>query len=167
MRREGEERWHGQNARSRSGPAREIGALCAAMAVCLLVTGCSSQVIKHGHQFQEADLQQVQPGMSQEQVRMSLGTPATTTSVPGGNAYYYISSTATQTAFLPEKEVDRQVVAVYFTRTGTVERVANYGMKDGKVFDFVSRTTPAPGSREDGLLKQVFRNLGTRALPLE
>ena len=133
----------------------------------MLVVGCSSQVIKNGHQFQEADLQQVQPGMSQEQVRMSLGSPATTAAVPGGNAYYYISSTSTQTAFLPAKEIDRQVVAVYFTKVGTVDRVANFGMKDGKVFDLVSRTTPAPGSREDGLLKQVFRNLGTRALPLE
>ena len=98
---------------------------------------------------------------------MSLGSPATTASVPGGNAYYYIASTSTQTAFLPEKEVDRQVVAVYFTQQGTVQRVANYGMKEGKVFDFNSRTTPAPGGREDGLLKQIFRNLGTRVLPSE
>lgn len=140
-------------------------ALAAAILVAGLAAGCSSQVIKRGHQFQEADLQQVQPGMSQEQVRMSLGSPATTATVPGGNAYYYISSTATQTAFFPEKEVDRQVVAVYFTRQGTVERVANYGMKDGKVFDIVGRTTPAPGGSEDGILKQLFRNLGTRALP--
>jgi len=167
MRREGEERWHGPEARRTARAARGVGAALAVIAVGSLVAGCSSQVIKHGHQFQEADLQQVHPGMSQEQVRMSLGSPATTAAVPGGNAYYYISSTASQFAFLPEKEIDRQVVAVYFTKTGTVERVANYGMKDGKVFDFVSRTTPAPGSKEDGLLKQVFRNLGTRALPLE
>jgi outer membrane protein assembly factor BamE (lipoprotein component of BamABCDE complex) len=61
-------------------------------------------------------------------------------------------------------EVDRQVMAVYFAPTGTVERVANYGMKDGKVFDFVSRTTPAPGGKDDGMLKQLFRNLGTKQI---
>ena len=37
--------------------------------------------------------------------------------------------------FLTPKEKDRQVVAVYFGQMGGVERVAQYGLKDGKVFD--------------------------------
>ncbi len=45
-----------------------------------------------------------------------------------------------------------------------MERVANYGMQDGKVVDTVSRTTPAPGGKDDGILKQLFRNLGTRQI---
>lgn len=138
--------------------------LTATFVLGLGLIACTPEINKRGHQFTENDLQQIQTGMSQEQVRMSLGSPATTASVPGGNAYYYISSTTKQVAFLPEKEVDRQVVAVYFSQTGTVERVANYGMKDGKVFDFSSRTTPAPGGREDGILKQLFRNLGSKQI---
>src|ERR671923_235178 len=86
------------------------------------------------------------------------------TSIGTGNAYYYISSTESQTAFLSPKETDRQVVAVYFTPSGSVERVAQYGMKDGKVFDFVSRTTPSANTNDDGLLKQLFRNLGRGGL---
>ncbi len=86
--------------------------------------------------------------------------------MPGGNAYYYISSTTKQVAFMPEKETDRQVVAVYFSPQGSVERVANYGLKDGKVFDFVSRQTPSH-AREEGILKQLFRNLGVKQLGLE
>ena len=69
-----------------------------------------------------------------------------------------------QTAFLAPSETDRQIVAVYMNQTGTVERVANYGLKDGKVFDYVSRTTPAPGARDEGLLKSLFRNLGKKQL---
>jgi outer membrane protein assembly factor BamE (lipoprotein component of BamABCDE complex) len=69
-----------------------------------------------------------------------------------------------QKAFFEPQEKDRKVVAVYFNQTGMVERVANYGLKDGKVFDFVSRTTPAPGGNEDGILKQLFRNLGQQQL---
>jgi len=65
---------------------------------------------------------------------------------------------------MPEKEVDRQVVAVYFSQQGSVERVAQYGLKDGKVFDFISRSTPAPGGREDGIIKQLFRNLGQKQI---
>ena len=140
------------------------GAIVAALASVLLISGCSGQVLKHGHQFRENDVQQIQPGMSQDQVKLTLGTPATTATVSGGQAYYYISSTDKQVAFLSPTEVDRQVVAVYFSPLGSVERVANYGMKDGKVFDHVSRKTPAPGVGDEGLLKQLFRNLGKKQL---
>lgn len=148
-------------ARPQGGGARARFCAAAIMS-CLAVSGCAEQITKHGHQFNESDLQAVQPGMSQEQVRMSLGSPATTASVATGNAYYYISSTMKQTAFMLPDETDRQVVAVYFNQVGSVDRVANYGLKDGKVFDFVKRTTPAPGTAEDGLLKQLFRNLGKK-----
>jgi outer membrane protein assembly factor BamE (lipoprotein component of BamABCDE complex) len=139
-------------------------AVAAAVVSAQLLAGCAPIVTKHGHQFQEQDLQQISNGMSQEQVRSTLGTPATTTALSQGTAYYYISSTTSQTAFLEAKEVDRQVVAVYFTPSGSVERVANYGLKDGKVFDFISRSTPSANTREDGILRQLFRNLGQRQI---
>ena len=129
-----------------------------------LVSACSEQITKHGHLFRENDIAQVQPGMGQEQVRLVLGTPTTTTTIGNGSVYYYIASTEKKTAFFKGDEVDRQVLAVYFTPNQTVDRVANYGLKDGKVFDFVSRTTPAPGGKEDGLIKQLFRNLGTKQI---
>ncbi|WP_424956588.1 outer membrane protein assembly factor BamE [Hyphomicrobium sp. 1Nfss2.1] len=145
--------------------ARRSFRLPAAMiAAALALAGCDSSVIKHGVQFHEGDLQQIQPGMTQEQVRMNLGTPSTTAVVGTSQAYYYISSTATQTAFMLPTEQDRQVVAVYFSQAGTVERIANYGMKDGRVFDYVSRTTPAPGGKDVGIVQQLFRNLGTKQI---
>ncbi|HML44913.1 MULTISPECIES: outer membrane protein assembly factor BamE [Hyphomicrobium] len=136
----------------------------AVLLMTLSLAACSEQITKHGHLFRETDIAQVQPGMGQEQVRMILGTPTTTTTSGNGSVYYYISSTEKKTAFLKGDEVDRQVLAVYFTPAATVDRVANYGLKDGKVFDFVSRTTPAPGGKEDGLIKQLFRNLGTKQI---
>lgn len=95
---------------------------------------------------------------------MNLGTPSTTAVLGTGHAFYYISSTQSQSAFFLPEEEDRKVVAVYFTPGGTVDRVANYGLQDGKVFDYVSRTTPAPGGKDDGILKQLFRNLGQKQL---
>ncbi len=126
--------------------------------------GCAETVTKHGQLFRESDLQQIQPGMMQEQVRLALGTPTSTTTTGSGQVYYYISSTMSQKAFFEPTEVDRKVVAIYFNQTGMVDRVANYGLKDGKIFDFVSRTTPAPGGNEEGVLKQLFRNLGQQQL---
>lgn len=139
--------------------------IAAAVIVAVALTACSQTVTRHGHYFEQSDVQQIQPGMSQDQVRASLGTPATTATVGTGTAYYYISSTTQQTSFFKPTETDRQVVAVYFTPLGSVERVANYGLKDGKVFDFVTATT-AHHAKDESLLKQMFRNLGIKQLGL-
>ncbi|HVZ04286.1 outer membrane protein assembly factor BamE [Hyphomicrobium sp.] len=149
------------------GKTKRFGAaLCRGLALASLVAlaGCGGTVTRHGQIFTETDLQAVQPGMSQDQVRAALGTPATTAVIGDGHAYYYISSTDTQASFFLPTEQSRQVVAVYFNQGGTVDKVANYGLKDGKVFDFVSRTTPAPGGKDEGILKQLFRNLGKQQL---
>jgi outer membrane protein assembly factor BamE (lipoprotein component of BamABCDE complex) len=135
-----------------------VVSVALATALAISAAGCASQTSKHGHHFTAAEIQQVQPGMSKEQVQLTLGTPDTTATVDGG-AYYYIASTTKGAPFLEPKEVDRKVVAIYFNPTGSVERVAHYGLKDGKVFDFINRTTPARG-RDNSILKSLFRNLG-------
>lgn len=136
----------------------------AAVLVLSISSGCAEQITKRGAMMREADLQQIQPGVGQEQVKMALGTPTTTTTTGSGNVYYYISSTEKQSAFFLPTETDRQVVAVYFSPTGSVERTANYGMKDGKVIDLNTNKTPTPGSRDENIVKQLFRNLGTKQL---
>ncbi len=155
-----------KQAHARHRLATRLPTLAAALFVAASgsfgLSACSEQVLKHGQHFNNSDIQQVQVGMSKDQVRLSLGTPSTTTTATadGSETYFYISSIAKQAAFFKPNEVERQVVAIYFNQFGSVDRVANYGLKDGKVFDFISRTTPAPGGNDDGLLKQLFRNLG-------
>jgi outer membrane protein assembly factor BamE (lipoprotein component of BamABCDE complex) len=61
--------------------------------------------------------------------------------------------------FMKPEVTDRRVVAVYFDNKGRVTQVANYGLKDGKVFDFIKRETPSY-SRDQGLLKELFRDIG-------
>ena len=134
-----------------------IGAL-----VAIGLGGCAAQIDRHGHQFTEAEIRQVQPGMSKDQVRTMLGTPDTTTAV-GGEVMYYISSTKSTVSFLTPKEIDRKVLAVYFNPIGSVEKVANYGLKDGKVIDLITRETPSHAG-ERNFLNQLFRNLGTKQL---
>jgi outer membrane protein assembly factor BamE (lipoprotein component of BamABCDE complex) len=122
----------------------------------LLLSGCAGNVIRQGHLFQDEDLAQVHEGMPKDQVVLALGTPDT----QSNGAYYYISTTSVQPmAFMSPEIKDRRIVAVYFTNKDKVERVANYGMKDGKVFDFVKRETPS-FSRDQGILKELFRNIG-------
>ena len=139
--------------------ARPRDVSAAVVAGCLLLAACGGNVIRQGHQFQDEDLKQVREGMSKEQVTLALGTPDTQSAVAGG-AYYYISTTAVQPmAFMTPSVTDRHIVAVYFNKQDHVERIANYGLKDGQVIDFVSRETPSY-TRDEGLLKELFRNIG-------
>jgi outer membrane protein assembly factor BamE (lipoprotein component of BamABCDE complex) len=134
-------------------------ALAGALAASLLVSGCITQSYNRGYVMPEGALEQIPLGATQDQVLIVLGTPSTVATV-SGEVFYYISQKAQQTSFLPQKVVDQRVVAVYFDKNRRVERLADYGLKDGKIFDFVSRTTAAGGD-ELSYLTYVFKILGT------
>ena len=61
-------------------------------------------------------------------------------------------------AFMPAQMTDQNVLAIYFDKSAKVARIANYGMKDGQVFDFVSRTTPTGGA-EPNFLRNMMQGL--------
>ena len=56
---------------------------------------------------------------------------------------------------MPHEVVDQRVVAVYFDKDRRVERLANYGLRDGKVFDFLTQTT-ATGGQELSYLRKLL-----------
>ena len=136
----------------------------AVLGLALGVAGCASQGLgisettQHGYQISEIALEQVPVGSSKDQVLIALGSPSTTSNFDN-EAFYYISQTRKQSvAFMPERVVDQRVLAVYFNDKDQVTRVADYGMKDGEVFDFVTRTTPTGGA-DDNFLQQVFNGI--------
>lgn len=133
-------------------------AIAAILSAALLLGACE-QVYQRGYVLPEGALEQIPVGSSQEQVLVVLGTPSTVATV-SGEAFYYISQKgAKPVAFMPQKVVDQRVIAVYFDKNRRVERLADYGMRDGKVFDFVSRTTPA-GGKELSYLTYLFKIIG-------
>ena len=142
---------------------RSIRFLCA-LAMTVLLTGCLAQVDRHGHYFNESEIQQIRPGMSKEQVKLTLGTPDTTTTA-GGDVFYYISSTKKRLPVMKPRVVDRKVLAVYFDNSQSVVRLANYGMQDGRVVDLMKGETPSKGS-DLTMIQQFFGNLGNRAKTL-
>ncbi len=131
-----------------------------ALAAPLALGGCLGYdgEIYRGYVIDERAMSQIKTGSSAEQVLVVLGTPSTTSTI-GGDAWYYISQkTQRNLAFSRERVVDQRVMAVYFDKGKKVERIANYGMEDGKVIDFVTRTTPTAGA-ESSFLKNMFQNL--------
>jgi outer membrane protein assembly factor BamE (lipoprotein component of BamABCDE complex) len=139
-------------------PGRCTRALLASAILLILGTplaGCFTQTYQHGYVLADGALEQIPLGATQEQVLIVLGTPSTVATV-SGEVFYYISQRGEQTAFMPQKIVDQRVVAVYFDKNRRVQRLANYGMQDGKIFDFVSRTTPTSG-QELSYLTYIFK----------
>jgi outer membrane protein assembly factor BamE (lipoprotein component of BamABCDE complex) len=140
---------------------RGLRALLAVAALGLLLGGCSNftQVYQRGYVLPEGALEHIPMGATQEQVLIVLGTPSTVATV-SGEAFYYISQRGQQSAaFMPQKVVEQRVIVVYFDKTRRVERLADYGLKDGKVFDSVSRTTPTSG-QELSYLNYLFKIFG-------
>ena len=136
----------------RSHPLR-AGAL--ALLAGLGLAGCMGETLKRGYVASEATLQQIPVGSPREHVLLALGTPSTTADF-GGEVFYYISQTTRRpVAFMNSRVVDQKVLAIYFDENSAVTQVANYGLQDGQIFDFVSRTTQT-GGKDFSFLSQLF-----------
>lgn len=137
--------------------------LATALTTCaLVVAGCNTsnvlstkETFKQGYVIDEETLALTPVGSSREQVLLALGTP-TTTNTFDNEVFYYISQTRVRQAqFLKPRLVDQRVLAIYFDDNQTVQQIADYGLKDGKVFDFVKRATPT-GGKDQTFLAQIF-----------
>ncbi len=145
------------NSTFAQGSVRRTTAACLViLALGLMPGGCFGETFQRGYVLPDGALQQIPLGSSQEQVLIVLGTPSTVATV-SGEAFYYISQRAERPlSFMQTKVVDQRVIAVYFDRNRKVKRIAEYGLKDGHIFDFISRTTPTGGA-DMSLLNGLFR----------
>ena len=134
--------------------------LTLAGAAALVLTGCTGigQTTQHGYIPSEVALQQVPVGSSRDQVLIAMGTPSTIADF-GGEVFYYISQTRRRAAlFLDARIVDQRVLAIYFNNNDRIERIAQFGLQDGQVFDFITLTTPT-GGEDLNFVEQLLRGV--------
>ncbi|WP_154645994.1 outer membrane protein assembly factor BamE [Bartonella senegalensis] len=138
-----------------------IGLLIAnmvAIAGCSLIdsSGSTSQIYKEGYILDKNALDSISVGASQEQVILALGTPSLKTKYDN-EVFYYISQTRYRgMQFMKTKIIDRKVLAIYFNKNDQVTKIANYGLQDGQVFDFIAQTTPT-ATKEQPFLIQIIK----------
>jgi outer membrane protein assembly factor BamE (lipoprotein component of BamABCDE complex) len=138
-----------------------LGLAAFAVAGSVALAGCTGETFQRGYVLPEGALEQIPIGASQEQVLLVLGTPSTVATV-SGEAFYYISQKAERRiSFQRTSVTDQRVIAVYFDHDRKVQRLAEYGLKDGKVFDFISRTTPTSGN-DLNLISTIVHNFEGR-----
>ncbi|MCM5559941.1 outer membrane protein assembly factor BamE [Pleomorphomonas sp. JP5] len=134
-----------------------------ALLTAVSLSACGTPPIQHGYVLSEEALAQVPVGSSREQVLLVLGSPSTTSTL-SGDTFYYISQTIDENPLMGRTVTDQRVLAIYFDEQGLVKQIANYGLKDGKVFDFIERKTRTGGA-DLNLLAQIFNGVG-RVNPL-
>ena len=141
---------------NRSHPFLRPAFVSVALGTLILLGGCStSEVLNQGYIVDDQTIQLVPVGSSREQVLLALGSPSTTATFDN-EVFYYISQKRVRSmAFMNPKLVDQRVLAVYFGPDGTVKSLANYGLQNGVLFDFISRTTPT-GGKDVSFLGQIL-----------
>ena len=135
-----------------------LPAVVAASALALSACMSVSETQVRGQIVPESSLDQIPVGSSKEQVMVVLGTPSTTATVSGEVFYYISQRSERKVAFMNQQVIDQRVIAIYFDKNRQVQRLANYGLQDGKIFDFISRTTPTSG-QELSYLTPLFKLL--------
>src|SRR5580692_4492022 len=136
---------------------RGLRAAAAVALVCAVLGGCGEQFQK-GYVLPTGALEQIPIGASQDQVLIVMGTPSTVATL-NGEVFYYISQRSERPVlFMNQRVVDQRVIAIYFDKNRQVIRLANYGLQDGKIFDFISRTTATSG-QEMSYLQPLFKLL--------
>jgi outer membrane protein assembly factor BamE (lipoprotein component of BamABCDE complex) len=143
--------------RTRRGLVARWRATAAVILMCTALGGCfTSEQFQKGYIMPPGALEQIPIGASQDQVLIVMGTPSTVATL-NGEVFYYISQRAERpVAFMNQRVVDQRVIAIYFDKNRQVQRLANYGMQDGKIFDSISRTTPTSG-QEMSYLTPLFK----------
>ncbi len=137
---------------------RSFRAAATVALICAALAGCTGEQFQKGYILPPNALEQIPIGASQDQVLIVMGTPSTVATL-NGEVFYYISQRSERkVAFMNQQVVDQRVIAIYFDRNRQVQRLANYGLQDGKIFDFISRTTPTSG-QELSYLTPLFKLL--------
>ncbi len=137
---------------------RGLRSAAAVALVCAALGACTGEQFQKGYILPPGALEQIPIGASQDQVLIVMGTPSTVATL-NGEVFYYISQRAERKVqFMDQKITDQRVIAIYFDKNRQVVRLANYGLQDGKIFDFISRTTPTSG-QEMSYLAPLFKLL--------
>ena len=127
----------------------------AILAAAALLIACTPVINQRGY-LEDKELEaSIHTGAdTKTSVQQKLGY-ASTTATFGGDAWYYISQTEKQVAFFNPTVQNRNILAVYFDKSGKVSNLQHYTLKQGHIISLEARTTPARG-RELTFLQQLL-----------
>ena len=122
---------------------------------CVALAGCTPVISNRGY-LENADAEAgIEAGVdTKTTIENKLGDPSVQAAF-GADAWYYVTQVERQVAFFTPTIESRHILAIYFDKDGKVTDMKHYGLEDGNVVAFESRTTPTRG-REMTFLQQLF-----------
>jgi len=130
-----------------------------AAAVLMGAVACTPIVRNHGYIPLQEDLALIQVGVdTRESVVASVGPP-TAGGVLDGSGFYYVSSKFRHFGAFEPEEVEREVLAISFTESGTVSNIERFGLEDGRVV-VLSRRVTDNGVRDSTFIRQLLGSIG-------
>lgn len=128
-----------------------------------LLTACNPTLRNHGYVATEDKPQAVEPESdTKASVLARLGNPSVRGTFDEDlqtDTWYYMSAVRQRFAYLRPLIDERSITAVTFNEDGQVQKVAEYGLEDGRYVNIVDRKTPTRG-RELSVLEQIFGTIG-------
>jgi outer membrane protein assembly factor BamE (lipoprotein component of BamABCDE complex) len=125
------------------------------LATCVALGGCTPVISQRGYvQNVDAEAGVAAGADTKTTIEQKLGDPSVQAAF-GADAWYYVTQKEKQIAFFSPTILSRRVLAVYFDKEGKVIDMKHFGLEDGNVVAFESRTTPTRG-REMTFLQQLF-----------
>ena len=140
---------------SKTSVTRTVVALCLALAIA----GCTKIYRNHGYVPEDEALQAIVVGVdTKESVSESIGTPGAS-GVLNESAFYYVGTTFEHYAYRAPTPIDREIVAISFSPSGTVSNIERFGLEDGRVIRLSRRVTDSSVA-DISFLRQLFGSLG-------
>lgn len=134
-------------------------ATAAAAALAATLAACGPTYRNHGYVPVDRDLAALRLGVdTRESVEAAIGRPATS-GIERSDAWYYVQSRTRRLGPLAPQVIERELVAVSFAPSGTVENVERFGLERGRVVPLSRRVTETT-IRDFGLLQQILGNFG-------
>ena len=113
----------------------------AAFGLVLLIAACATISRNHGYVPDEVELAQIKVGAdTRETVAEKVGRPSAQ-GLLNDVGWFYVQSRFEHYGPREPQEVDRQVVVINFTESGTVSNIGRYGLEDGRVIEISRRVT--------------------------
>ncbi|MDA8746782.1 outer membrane protein assembly factor BamE [Litoreibacter sp.] len=125
----------------------------------MVLASCAQIVRQHGYIPPQEDLQSVIVGVdTRDSVEASIGRPSTSGVLREGS-WFYIGSKVRHFGALKPKELEREVVAIRFDGSGTVQNIERFGLERGQVV-VLSRRVTETTVRDVTFIRQLIRNFG-------
>ncbi|WP_232831261.1 outer membrane protein assembly factor BamE [Pseudogemmobacter bohemicus] len=113
----------------------------AALGLLLMVAACAKVYRNHGYVPDDVELGKVEIGVdTRETVAEKIGRPSAQ-GLLNDLGWFYVQSRFEHYGPKEPQEIERQVVAINFSESGTVQNIGRYGLEDGRVIELSRRVT--------------------------